>query len=147
MSISMEIERIIPFLESSEEVLAVYLYGSRIKGKSQKQSDLDIALLLGGVEQISEVSDKEIKYALGIEKILKNVEVDIKILNTAPIFFQYKVIGEGNLIFCRNHRARIRYEVMVADEYFDFKPLLDYYDRCMYQNVKKDYRGFRYSSY
>ncbi|MFH1776948.1 MAG: nucleotidyltransferase domain-containing protein [Candidatus Omnitrophota bacterium] len=143
--IDIKTERICAYLKSCKEVLAAYFYGSYINGRAGKGSDLDIALLFLPGGKITNISDKEIKYALSIEKKLEHVEADVKIINSAPLFFQYKIISEGKLIFCRDNYLRIKYEIRTTIEYFDFKPFLDYYNQCMYQNIKEGYRGFRSS--
>ncbi|MGQ9631102.1 MAG: nucleotidyltransferase domain-containing protein [bacterium] len=84
---------------------------------------------------------KDIAYSLNFERVSGGVEVDVRIINEAPLAFQYHVIKTGKLIFCRDDKRRGRFEVRVMSEYFDFKPILDYYNKCMYQNIREGYYG------
>lgn len=55
-------------------------------------------------------------------------EFDVKILNSAPVYFQYEVIRTGEIVCSRDEAERIEYEASVASEYLDYKPTLDFFD-------------------
>jgi len=129
------------FFKTKKDIIAVYLYGSYVKGKTTRRSDIDLAILLRPRHKRQPTTDLEIRFATQIQKIIREVEVEIRILNSAPLFFQYKVISSGQLIFCSDYSERIEYESDLISRYFDFKPLLDYYNKCMYKNIKEEYYG------
>lgn len=139
--LSKYISLIVKYFSQDEEVMLAYLYGSYAKGNADIRSDVDIALLVRQKPRL--ITKKEIAYALEIENIIKNTEVDVRILNDSPLAFQYQVVKKGRLIFCRNQRLRVRYESNLINEYLDFKPYIEYYDRCMYKNIKEGQLGYR----
>lgn len=141
-----EIKKIIfqlkDFLRAENNIVCIYLYGSYAKGTATKQSDVDLAVLFKPQYGGQLMTEQEINLATRIQRIIKGIEVEVKILNSAPLFFQYKVISSGQLIFCSDNLERIEYETELMSRYFDFKPLLDYYNKCMYANIKEGYYGF-----
>jgi predicted nucleotidyltransferase len=58
-------------------------------------------------------------------------EADVKILNTAPVSFQYEVIKSGQRVFSRDNERRVRYEAGVLSRYLDYKETLDWFDRVL----------------
>ncbi len=55
----------------------------------------------------------------------------MKILNTAPVSFQYEVIKSGRPVFLRDREQRIRYEAGVLSRYLDYADTLDWFDRVL----------------
>lgn len=129
------------FFKARKNIIAVYLYGSYAKGKATKQSDIDLAILFKLQFNQQFITGQEINLSAEIQKIIKEIEIEVKILNSAPLFFQHKIISSGRLIFCSNGSARVKYESDLMSRYFDFRPLLDYYNKCMYINIKEGYYG------
>jgi predicted nucleotidyltransferase len=131
----MNIREITGYLKKNKEIIACYLFGSAAKGKATPKSDIDLALILKGRKK------SELDYHLGIARLLRNKTADVKVLNGAPLFFQHKVFREGKLIYCSDTRSRVEYEVRIMNEYFDFKPFLDYYNKCMYRHIAEGSYG------
>ncbi len=65
---------------------------------------------------------------VGISKVLKK-EVDIIVLNIAPLFLKYVILREGKLIFEKDRNKRIAFELKSLNEYFDFKPVMEEYNK------------------
>ncbi len=77
---------------------------------------------------------KELKFSLKMERAIEKeieprCEFDAKILNHAPIIFQYEIIKTGTVVFSRAETKRINYEVMVLSSYLDYKGTSDWLDR------------------
>jgi len=62
--------------------------------------------------------------------------VDVVILNDAPLRIQAEVIQTGQLLICNDSAARIEYEVRTMSKWWDLKPLLETYDRILFQRLK-----------
>lgn len=115
-------------LAGLKEVDAAYIFGSFLERKDF--NDIDVALLL------SESLDpyKSLKFSLRVageleRRIRPRFEFDVKILNSAPIEFQFEVIKKGHVIFSRNESNRIDYESEVISAYLDLKYMYDLIDR------------------
>ena len=57
-------------------------------------------------------------------------EVDLVVLNTAPVDLAMRVLRDGQLLFDRNPSIRIRFEVRTRNEFFDLEPYLREYRRA-----------------
>ncbi len=108
---------------------AAYLFGSIVTGSQTKDSDIDIAVLLE--KNISPRKRFEIRLKLmgELERILKK-NIDLVILNDIrSIFFKYVIIREGRIIYAKSEEKRIDFELQTLNEYFDFQPFLELYNK------------------
>ena len=121
-------KRIKEVLPEFQEIEFAYLYGSFLK--NEIFNDVDLAFYVS----IDFGSYNEMKYSLKVgrmieKKIEPRYEFYTKILNHAPILFQYEIIRTGKVIFSRNEKKRIRYEAMVLSDYLDYKETSEWFDR------------------
>ena len=120
-----DIERIVHYFKDRAEVSALYLFGSSAKGRSMKESDIDIAVFLdkSGLKK-KDIERFRTKY-YEASPYFSLRRVDIVILNTAPTFLKYQVIKTGKILFDRNRNLRVQFTERTINEYLDFKPILD----------------------
>jgi predicted nucleotidyltransferase len=109
------------------EIQIGYVFGSSIKEKTF--NDIDIAVLISNTKSSFQAS----KFAMSLGRIIEKSlnfkwEIDVKILNYAPIYFQFSVLQDGILLFCRNKNDQVSYEKNVISEYLDFKDTLDWFE-------------------
>jgi len=111
-------------LLKEEKIIFAYIYGSILEGEIF--NDIDIAVYLNEkfVEEI-DIIDFEISLGLKIGKIV-NSNIDIKILNSAPISFKYQV-SCGILLFSHDELKRENFLCQTWSEYFDFLPVAKLY--------------------
>lgn len=134
------IQKASSLLQSKEGIIVAYLHGSYLLRPNSEHNDIDIGVVLNKKTPFITM-EKEIELSSHLEEMLGISPIDVKVLNSAPKFFQYKVIRDGKVIFCCSELKRIEYEVNLTNEYFDVKPMLDYYNSCMYQNIKEGMHG------
>ncbi len=112
---------------AADEVLAIYLYGSRARGTASSDSDVDLGALLRSAPPPSLHSvARELEAA--VERAVK-LPVEVVVLNTAPADLVHRVLRDGVLLLDRDRAARIRFEVQSRNEYFDLAPLRRLYRR------------------
>lgn len=58
-----------------------------------------------------------------VENVIR-LQVDIKVLNSAPLSFKYKAI-KGELLISKNEEIRLKFIERTLMEYLDFKPIED----------------------
>jgi uncharacterized protein len=58
------------------------------------------------------------------------VDFDVRILNYAPVYFQYEVIGKGIVVMERDREKRVDYEAGLISEYLDLKCMYDLFDQA-----------------
>jgi uncharacterized protein len=111
-----------------KNVDVAYIFGSFLEG--EEFNDIDIALLLS--EDLD--SYKGLKFSLKVageleRQVKPRFEFDIKILNNAPVEFQFEVIKKGSVIFSRDETRRVDYEFEVISTYLDLKYMYDFLDK------------------
>jgi len=106
------IDELTRLLREREEIIFAYLHGSFL---THDFRDIDIAVYLKKDEGVL----YEIELGVELEKILK-FPVDVRVLNSAPLTFKFKVIKDGLLLFSRDERIRSDFEALTISEYHDF---------------------------
>ncbi len=101
--------------EQDPEVLAVILFGSRARGESAPDSDVDICLVLEPRSYSDlELSKKKLDY-------LAEFDLDIHIYQQLPLYICHRVLKEGKILFCRDEDALYDLAFRTIREYEDFK--------------------------
>ena len=130
-----KIPKLIARIEKDREVVALYAFGSLVKGELKPLSDMDFALLL------SEALDRKGRFEKSIELIgvfndtLHTDEVDLVILNDDPLRFSFHIIQTGKLLFCRDKNRLVDFIEKTTKRYLDFKPVRDRFDRAFLEGV------------
>lgn len=111
------------------KVSALYLFGSAVNKSRRSARDIDLAVLLP--EKFDKTQSFELRLLL-IQAFTRffNRTIDLIILNevSSPILKQ-QVIASGRLLFLGNTKQRLLFELRTMQEYADWKPFLDFYDR------------------
>jgi predicted nucleotidyltransferase len=97
-----------------------YIFGSRASGTEGPISDCDIAVLY------SEPNPPSLRYELAhkLTTILKAGQVDLVVLNDAPIELRYAIIASGIVVYEVNVKTRVEYEALTLSQYGDYLPVL-----------------------
>jgi len=115
------IERLLPtaqaYLQSRSDIIFAYLFGSLAKGRCTPLSDVDIAVYLSeGVDAI----EKKLQILGRLMELLETDEIDLVILNTAPLTLRMKVLENKSVIVDNAPFLRYAYESVTMRKYFDF---------------------------
>jgi hypothetical protein len=114
------ISKLRAFIELRDEIIFAYIHGSFPEGLPY--SDIDIALYVDG-RAIS--GDEAIDYGIRISaqaEIETGISpLDIKVINYAPVGFQYYAT-KGILLFSRNDELRCDFLEKTWKIYFDLLP-------------------------
>ena len=96
-------------LSGFEDLLLGYLYGSFLVRNDFH--DIDIGILLSGERKPYELFKYSMTIASDLERcITPRFDVDLRILNNAPVEFQYEVVRRGRAVFARDEGLRIAFE-------------------------------------
>lgn len=128
--------RIARVLSAFPQVEVGYLFGSFLDREDFR--DIDVAL------RFSESADSHTvlrKLASRIGRDLEKAmtprrEVDVLILNAAPIAFQHAVVKRGKPVFVLNEVSRIRYEAATLSDYLDYREMLEWLDRRFLAGIR-----------
>lgn len=120
------LEKCVRAFKKHREILFVYLFGSQARKQVTPLSDIDIGIFV----------DKEMikgkKFPYGYEAhlaseigpILKTEQIDLALLNDAPILLKHRCMTEGKLLYCRDEISHAMFRVKTLHEYLDTKFLL-----------------------
>lgn len=133
------INRIQEFFQNRQEIILVYLFGSVLNEVNCR--DIDIGVVIDTKNLAGEF--QKLKYELAISRELESFlgppyqEIDLKVLNSAPLYFQYEVIKSGEIIFSKSEKERVIYEAQLQIEYLDFIPLLAVHEKALRREIKE----------
>lgn len=103
--------------EKDENIVFAYLFGGLAKNRISPISDIDVAVYLRNIENIL---DEKIRILNKICELLKFDDVDLIILNLAPISLKGRILQNKIIIVDKNPTLRHSFESLTLREFFDF---------------------------
>lgn len=130
-------ERLTPLFLKDPRIIVGYLFGSSAQGITHKRSDIDLAILLafGKNFTLDDLLDLEVNITLA----LKTERYDLIVANKAPLILKFRIISTGKLIYIANDNLRCEFEERVMQEYYDFLPRLNEFNRQYFVTLKENY--------
>ena len=114
--------RVRPVLDRDERVLFAYLFGSSARGTATEASDVDLAVYVA--QDLALIDEARLQTDLGAAL---GREVDLVILNSAPLWLQFRILGEGAIVFSRDEAKRVAFRERVERSFLDFRAYHDAY--------------------
>ncbi len=108
------------YFSNKDSIILAYLFGSTVRGDTGKLSDVDIAILVD--EKISKKDrfDLELKLISETATLIKKNEIDLVVLNEAPLLLAYNIIKTG-IILKSSETERVNFETKILSMYMDEK--------------------------
>jgi len=108
-------------------VASAYLFGSRAKGAGHRESDVDVAILVGGGAGRDPAAAHRLRVAITGDLIgaLRHNEVDLVVLDQAPPLFARAIVTGGRRVFCRDPAADHAFVRDVQLRAADLQPFVD----------------------
>ncbi|MCY3555507.1 MAG: nucleotidyltransferase domain-containing protein [Gemmatimonadetes bacterium] len=116
--------RIAGLLESRQEVLEAYLFGSHARGGAQLHSDIDVAVYIDEAHEDRSGFGLRAELSTVLIEGLRDNGVDLLILNHAPPVLYYHVLRDGLRVLSRDLAATTTREGQAVSRYCDFVPQL-----------------------
>ena len=122
------VARLTQALVARDEILEAYLFGSHARGQARSDSDVDVAVYVD--ESAAEEGHWGYRAELTTDLMaaLGTDDVDVVVLNDAPILLYHRVLRDGVRLLSRDVRATTSRAGQVLSRYFDFLPQLDKMD-------------------
>ncbi len=119
------IKKIKGILEKKSEISFAFTHGSFVKGDHFR--DIDIAIFLDRIPE--SLIDYELSLETELMSAIGTYQVDVRVLNMAPLSFKYNVIKNGAILFVKDDNKRADFQEVVLSLYFDFEPYRNNYLR------------------
>ena len=120
-----------------DEVCLAALYGSQARGQAGPLSDIDVAVLLEQPCDPARYFDLRLELIGRLMSALHTNEVDVLILNQAPLALQYRVVRDGVVLYARHHEHLIAFVSQTVSRYLDFKPIIERHERAILQRARQ----------
>ncbi len=123
-----QLPSIAPLLAHSHQVLLAYLIGSVSRNEQRKDSDIDIVLIVDGIDGIS-YGELYSKFA----DALHTDSVDLRVIyphETDPLFL-FQIVKDGQVIYEKNEKERVKFETYAMKMYYDTQHIRDIYNNYL----------------
>jgi len=125
------------FLEKDPDILLAYLFGSQAKNEAGPLSDIDLAILLTPASK-KDIFAKKLNLLREFTKIFARDDIDLVILNEAPLVFKYHILKDGKPLYIYDEELHLRLIQKTISEYLDFKPVLDFHYQALQKRIEDD---------
>jgi len=106
-----------PLLLSDNRIIFAYIFGGLATGEQRPLSDVDIAVYLDGC---IDKADVKLEIIGRLSDTLKTDEIDLVILNDAPISLVGRILKKKRLLADKQPFLRHSFESLALREFFDF---------------------------
>lgn len=124
------------YLDRDQDILALYLYGSKSIGIDHPRSDVDLALLLGLEVDRPRYSDCRLKYLSKLNKFFEG-KLDLVILNQVSALLQFQILQKGTLLYDRNSDRRAELELKMLNHYHISKRFYEFHFDKLIHRIKE----------
>lgn len=109
-----------------QDVCTAYLFGSLVKGKCRRHSDVDVAVLFSSGMSVIDRFERKLEVAVELEDLL-SLPVDVVDLESADPYFIHQVMLNKILVVDKDVNRRVGFEVRSRKVFFDRKHFYDLY--------------------
>jgi len=111
------IERLQRALATVDGVVFAYLFGSQARGTARPDSDIDLAVHLGGRDR----TELHFELCAALNLVVPVETIHLIILDDAPPALVYRVMRDGKLLVDRDRVARTRFLAIHLSRYQDME--------------------------
>jgi len=104
--------------QKERQIIFAYLFGSIAQGNVRPLADVDIGVYLTTLEALA---DYKSELFLRLSDILGTSEIDLVVLNTAPISLSGRIVRGRQVIIDKEPFKRHLYESLTLRKFFDFQ--------------------------
>ena len=122
------VARLARALSPRGEILEAYLFGARARGQARRDSDIDVAVYVDETRARDGVWGYRAELTTDLMAALGTNDVDVVVLNRAPILLYHRVLRDGVRVLSRDLRDTTTRAGQALSRYFDFLPQLDKMD-------------------
>ena len=129
------IPELIEQIEKDTHVVALYAFGSLATGDLKPLSDLDFGILVSSKLGKQKRFDKHLDLIGKFNEVLRTDEVDLVMMNDAPMRFSHNIIKSGKLLYCSNKAELSDFIEKTIKLYLDFRFFIDAFDDTFLKGI------------
>lgn len=128
------------YLETQDNLVAAWIFGSYGTPYQTPLSDLDLAFLFHR-DRLPDW-DEHLRLQMEISELLHEEDASLMVLNRAPILLQFRVLESGRQLVCRDPVALADFVEIVISRHADFiidhERFAEEYDRALVERYVHD---------
>ncbi len=109
------IDLLTDLLMEDSNIIFAYLFGSLVRDQRKPLSDVDLGIYVKDIKGLNYLS-----LFNKISQILCTDEIDLVVLNSAPISFAGRILQKRKILVDKDPFLRHQYESRILREFFDF---------------------------
>lgn len=115
-----KLKKLREYFKEKKEVRVAYLFGSAVRGKITKLSDIDVGVFLDESLSDSEMFDLQLKIMGDVSSILETDKIDLVVMNKTGLLLNYNIIKHGKILKS-DEEKRVEIETKILSRYLDQK--------------------------
>lgn len=119
-------------LDGEARVAFCYLFGSFATGTASANSDVDLAVALTEPVDLFEEARLHERLAQAV-----GGPTDLVILDHAPLWLRFRIVGEGIVLHAHDEAARVRFRARTEHDHLDMKPYRDAYLAAVRERARR----------
>jgi len=135
LDVTTKVGEIIQIVAADSDVTALYAFGGLAAGVLKPLSDLDFGVLLDNRLDNKQRFDKHIELIGVFNDTFRTDEIDLIIMNDAPIRMVFQILKTGKMLDCRDTGALIDFRDRLVKDYIDFKCMRDAFDAVFLEGI------------
>lgn len=122
-------------ISKDKKVVGLFSFGSLARGDLKPLSDLDFGILVLPTLDEKQRFDKHLELIGVFNEQLETNEVDLVLMNDAPMRYSYNIIRSGKLLFCSDSDVLHEFIEKTVKLYLDFRYFRDEFDQEFLRGV------------
>lgn len=139
INIQGKIEDLLSFFDKKPFIFAVFLYGSYGTEYQTPLSDVDIAIFIDPDKEI--LFQEELQLGADLTSISGEDDINLLIINHAPVVLQYNIISTGSIIYERSTDRVSDFIERVLKNYADYAIDMQFFYHDYDNSLKEAYRA------
>ena len=116
-------------ISKDKEIIALFAFGSLATGDLKPLSDLDFGVLISPTVDPKQRFNKHLELIGIFNEHFETDEVDLILMNDAPMRFSHNILRAGKLLLCSNSSVLSAFIEKTIKGYLDFRYFRDEFDR------------------
>ena len=124
-------------LSKDKEIVALFSFGSLAAGDLKPLSDIDFGIFVSPTLDKKQLFDKHLELIGVFNEQFDTDEVDLVLMNDAPVRFSHSIIKSGKLLFCSDYSVLREFIEKTVKVFLDFRYFRDEFDKEFLKGISR----------